>query len=94
MTRRDLKDTCAQRHAQGLACRGCDYQHYVGCVVKVPSKRLLPREYPDDILDDEVHLVSSKAYEALAMAALIIEIGLLALLLGLMLGDWLWEVLM
>ena len=92
MTRRDLKAECV-KHSR---CTECTFIDYTGCIVKCNGKRglLMPREYPDDILDDEVHMVTNKFYEAYAIAIIIVIMLAGALAVGSMLGNWLWEVMM
>lgn len=91
MTRRDLKAKCTELHCR---CYECPYERYTGCVVKHSGKHLVPSEYPDSILDDEVHMVSNKFYEAYAITLIIIIMLAGALAAGVTLGNWLWEVMM
>lgn len=85
MTRRELKAKCTELHCR---CYECPYNDYTGCVVKRGRKYLVPSEYPDDILDQEVKLKSNSFFYAYMYVMLLI----VAVAAGAVLGNWLWEV--
>ncbi len=51
MTKRELKEMC-ERHDNCSQCPAHDAG--IACAVRIGNRGVIPAEYPDDILDEEV----------------------------------------